>query len=95
MSAEFYDREIEEPVFGGGVEKKIVTFFRLVKASMADKKAEPFEFDGPATEAHKKGYAKEFSAFQKSKEVVTEMEEAAGQPTLVSAEKLLEESKAE
>ena len=85
MTARFYDREVEG-------QEGLVLFFHLVKPSTADVKAEPFEFDGPATEAHKKGYAREYSAHLKSKEVVSEMEEASEQPTLVSAEKLLEES---
>ena len=94
MQAEFYDREVEEDVFGQvDPVKKTVLYFKLIKPSIADKseKAVPFEFDGPATEEHKKGYGPAYAEYLKSKEskevIVSEMEDAST-PSLVSSDSL-------
>jgi hypothetical protein len=51
------------------VVRKGVVFFHLRKASTACPTAVPFEFDGPATEEHKKAYASQWAAFEASKPV--------------------------
>lgn len=56
----FFDEQKLEDVFNVHerkfVEGKIVPFFHLRRASIADRDAEPTAFDGPATEEHKKHY---------------------------------------
>lgn len=40
-----------------------VLFFYLIKPSIADVNAIPFEFEGPATEEHKKYYEVAYNAY--------------------------------
>lgn len=58
MEAHFYENEKGE------------LFFFLKKASIADHKAEPFIFDGPATEQHKAHYSRQFAEFLAEKEAL-------------------------
>ena len=74
MEAEFYDGKASEEYRqekGGQIltREKLMPFFRLEKASTADRsdKAEPFLFEGPATAAHKKEYPDQYAAYLEKK----------------------------
>lgn len=47
-------------------------YFYMRSPSIADINAEPFIFDGPATEQHKAGYAVEHASYLQSKEITPE-----------------------
>lgn len=57
MSIYFYENDKDE--------NKL--YFHLERASMVQR-AEPFVFDGPATDRHKKDYSEQLEQFLKSKE---------------------------
>lgn len=48
--------------------------FHLVSPSIADTIAAPFEFDGPATEQHKREYSHEYGTYLREKELKTKPE---------------------
>ena len=81
MIARFYDK-LEEWTDRRGkkhIEQRLM--FYLLKESKADVKAEPFEFDGHATESHIQQYRREYNQYLKAKDSVAvtavEMQEAA------------------
>lgn len=65
MKAWFDIQDVDHHDKSGKVVKKVPTlFFHLVKPSTACSNAQPFEFHGPATEAHRTGYGRELAAFE-------------------------------
>ena len=64
MEAKFYVRELDSfDLNGKKKETSKVLFFRMVKASIGDPNAAPFEFDDRATEKHKQTYSAAFGQF--------------------------------
>lgn len=68
MEAKFFDKDVTEPANYFGVMKEkteSVLYFYLKKESIADhpSKAEPFIFEGPATERQIREYPKQYEEY--------------------------------
>lgn len=88
MEAVFYLKDVEQirlPKDGkpGATWSDSELFFKFAKESIACANAQPFEYDGKATEDHKKNYPKEYAAFLESQNPV---EDKKSKKKLVEAE---------